>query len=90
MDDKGVERAVEAFCGNEPYYLRPVVVDGEDGEDGKDARLWKGFCARYLEISDRILSGTALPRYLPRLVLESIEAHYREEARLRSAEAKIH
>ncbi|KAB2571406.1 hypothetical protein BFW01_g10021 [Lasiodiplodia theobromae] len=92
MDDKGVERAVEAFCGNEPYYPRPVVVvvvDGEDGGDGKDARLWKGFCARYLEISDRILSGTALPRYLPRLMLESIEAHYREKARLRSAEAEI-
>lgn len=88
MDDKGVERAVEAFCGNEPYYPRPVV-DGEDG-DGKDARLWKGFCARYLEISDRILLGTGLPRYLPRLMLESIEAHYREKARLRSAEAEIH
>lgn len=89
MDDKGVERAVEAFCGNDPYYPRPVVDGGEDG-DGKDARLWKGFCARYLEISDRILLGTALPRYLPRLLLESIEGHYREEARLRSAEAEVH
>ncbi|KAK0640126.1 hypothetical protein DIS24_g9674 [Lasiodiplodia hormozganensis] len=83
MDDKGVERAVEAFCENDPYYPRPVVGGG-DG-DGKDARLWKGFCARYLEISDRILSGTALPR----LMLESIEAHYREEARLKSAEAEV-
>jgi len=42
MDLEGVEQAVAAFWGNDPYYPRP----------GKDPSIWMAFRQRYIQTSD--------------------------------------
>jgi Zinc finger protein len=63
MDEKGVDQAIAAFFGNDPYYPHP-------GQP-----LWKGFRDRYLQTSFNIISGDHDDQrtQLPEMFIEKVE-----------------
>ena len=70
LDAKGVEQAVAAFFGNDPYYPRP-------GRDcGADQTLWREFEERFLEASAAIL-GRGQEARLPALWVDLVEQRCR-------------
>jgi hypothetical protein len=80
MDEAGVDKAVQAFLINDPYYPRPPRQAQEsDGEKERahlqtDAWLWRLFRDRYLATSSKIMEGKAIPKALPELFIERLIA----------------
>ena len=67
LDEKGVEQAVAAFYGNDPYYPRP------GRENSMDQALWKEFKQRFLEASDTIFGQGSRETRLPALWVDLVE-----------------
>ena len=80
MDEEGVEQAVEAAVGNEPYLPRPLRETGDD----KD--VWAAFAVSYVEAARVILDGAAeevtkLPvRFIQGLVEKEMKRKEMEKA----------
>ncbi|MCJ1368422.1 hypothetical protein MMC16_007565 [Acarospora aff. strigata] len=66
MDFVGVDRAVNAFWDNDPYYPRPVP------DDHRDAGLWKTFEESYLRQSEESANEAAKKQNLPQLFIRGV------------------
>ena len=65
-DEYGVEQAVAAFFGNDPYYTRP-------GHHGNNRLFWEEFRDRFLSASEMILGPESAEACLPGLWVRLVE-----------------
>ncbi|KAJ2901804.1 hypothetical protein MKZ38_001342 [Zalerion maritima] len=71
VDEAGVETAVDAFMGNDPYCPRPL------GETQEERECWDVFVEKYSEVAGKILKGDHT--HLPGLFLSGVVEKQREK-----------